>query len=83
MSGMRHSSSEDEDRSTTRTFSEGPPCSNIGENGRCEQISNGDPGGGGDQDGTGGGDEPPLSEEEPSLEGERTRLVPLLSSIVG
>jgi hypothetical protein len=28
---MRHSSFEDEDRSTTRTFSEGLPCSNTDE----------------------------------------------------
>jgi hypothetical protein len=81
--GMRPSSSEDEDRSTTRTFSEGPPCSNTGERGRHKEISDKDPGGGGDPDGADGGVEPPLGEEEPSLEGEQARLVPLLSSIVG
>jgi hypothetical protein len=77
MSEMRPSSSEDENISTTRTFSEEPPCSNTSECGRCEEISDGDPGGGGDPDGTGGGVEPSLGEEEPSLEGERARLVPL------
>jgi hypothetical protein len=83
MPGMRPSSSEDEDRSTTRTFSEGPPCSNTGEHGQREEISDGDPSGGGDPDGTNGGVEPPLGEEEPSLEGERARLVPLFYSIIG
>jgi hypothetical protein len=82
VSRMRPSSSEDEDRSTTGTFSKGSPCSNIDEQGRREEISDGDPGGGGDPDSAGGGIEPPLSEEEPSLEGERERLFPFLSSIV-
>jgi hypothetical protein len=49
---MRHSSSNDEDRSTTGTFSEGPPCSNTGEQGQREEIFDGDPGGGGDRDNT-------------------------------
>jgi hypothetical protein len=79
---MRPSSSEDEDRTTTGTFSKGPPCSNTGEQGRHEEISNGDPGGGGDPDSADGGVELPLDEEKPSLEGERECLVPLLSSIV-
>jgi hypothetical protein len=79
---MRPSSSEDEDRSTTGTFSEGPPCSNTDEQGRREEISDGDPGGGGDPDSTGGGVEPPLGEEEPSLAEEQEHLFPLLSSIV-
>jgi hypothetical protein len=79
---MRHSSSEDEDRSTTGTFSEGPPCSNTGERGWREEISNWDPGGGGDPDSASGGVEPPLGKEEPSLEGERERLVSLLSFIM-
>jgi hypothetical protein len=83
MSGMIPSSSEDEDKSTTGTFSEGPPCSNTGERGRHEEISDGDAGGDGDPDGVSGGIEPPLGEEEPSLEGERACLVPLLCSIVG
>jgi hypothetical protein len=79
---MRLSSSEDEDRSTTRTFSEGPSYSNTGEQGRHEEISNGDPGGGGDPDSIDSGVEPPLSDVEPSLEGEQERLVLLLFSIV-
>jgi hypothetical protein len=70
VSGMRPSSSEDEDRSTTGTFSEGLSCSNTGEQGWCEEISDGDPGGGGDQHSTNGGIDLPLSEKEPSLEGE-------------
>jgi hypothetical protein len=79
---MRPFSSEDEDRSTTGTFSEGSPCSNTSEQGHHEEISNGDSGGGGDPDNTDGGIEPPLDEEDPSLDGERERFVPLLSSIV-
>jgi hypothetical protein len=82
VSGMRPSSSEDEDRSTTRTFSQGPSFSNTGEQGRREEISDGDPSGGGDPDSTDSGIEPLLGEEEPSLEGERECLIPLLSSIV-
>jgi hypothetical protein len=82
VSGRRPSSSEEEDRSTTRTFSYGLPCSNIVEQGQREKISDGDPSGGGDPDSAGGGVKPPLGDEEPSLEGERDRLVPLLSSIV-
>jgi hypothetical protein len=82
VSRMRPSSSEDEDRSTDGTFSERPPYSNTGEQGRRKKISNRVLGGGGDPDNTGGGVEPPLGEEEPSLEGDREHLVPLLSSIV-
>jgi hypothetical protein len=59
---MRHSSSEDEDRYTTGTFSEGPPCSSISEQGRREKISNGDPGGGRDLEITDGGVGSPLDE---------------------
>jgi hypothetical protein len=62
---------------------EGPPCSNTGEQGQCEETSEGDPGGGGDPDGTGGGALVLLGGELPSTEGERSRLRPLLSSIVG
>jgi hypothetical protein len=70
VSGMIPSSFKDEDRSTTRTFSEGLPCSNTDEQGWHEEISDGDPGDGGDPDSVGGGVEPPLGDEEPSLEGE-------------
>jgi hypothetical protein len=67
VSRMRPSSSEDEDRSTTGTILEGPPCSNTGAQGWCVEISDGDPCGGGDPTGAGGGVEPPLGDEEPSL----------------
>jgi hypothetical protein len=82
VSGIIPSSSNDEDRSTIGIFSEGPPYSNTGEQGRREEISDGDPNGNEDPDGTDSGVEPPLGDEEPSLEGERERLVPILSSIV-
>jgi hypothetical protein len=42
-----------------------------------------DPGGDGDPDGADGGFLMSLGDGIPSLEGERERLVPLLSSIVG
>jgi hypothetical protein len=82
VSRMRPSSSKDEEISTTGTFSEGAPCSSTGKQGRHEEISNGDLGGGGDLDDAGGGVEPPLGDEELSLQGERECLVPLLSSIM-
>jgi hypothetical protein len=82
VSGMRPFSSEDEDRSTIGTISKGPPCSNTGEQGQREEISDGGPSGGEDLDGAGEGVEPPLGDEEPSLEGEQEHLVPLLFSIV-
>jgi hypothetical protein len=56
--------------------------SKIGEQGQHEKISNGDPGGGGDPDGT-GGVLVSLGDGLPSLEGERERLMHLLSSIIG
>jgi hypothetical protein len=80
---MRSSSSEDEDISITRAFPEGPHCSNTGEQGRREEISDGDPGGGRDPDDTDGGVLVSLGDGIPSLEGEREPLMPLLSSIVG
>jgi hypothetical protein len=63
--------------------SQRPPCSNTNEQGRREEISNGDPGGGGDPDGTGGVVLVSLDDGLSSLEGERQCLVPLLSSIIG
>jgi hypothetical protein len=36
---MKSSSSEDEERSITGTFPEGPPCSNTSERGRREETS--------------------------------------------
>jgi hypothetical protein len=76
---MRPSSSEDEDRSTTGAFSEGPPCSCTDEQWRCEKTSGGDLIGGGDPEDVDGGTL--LGDGLPS-EGERERLVSLLSSIV-
>jgi hypothetical protein len=61
---------------------EGPPCSNTGERGRREEITDADPNGSGGQDSASGGVEPPLDEEEPSFKREHERLGPLLSSIV-
>jgi hypothetical protein len=62
---------------------EGPAYSNNGEHGRWEETFDGDPGGGGDPDGTGGGVLVSLGAGLPSIEGERERLVPPLSSIEG
>jgi hypothetical protein len=45
---MRHSSFEDEERSTTGAFPKEPPYSNTGECGRREETSDGDPSGSGD-----------------------------------
>jgi hypothetical protein len=79
---MRPSSSKNEERSTIGAFSKGPSCLNTGEQWRHEETSNRDPSGGEDLDDVGGGVETLLGEDEPSFEGERGRLVPLLSSIV-
>jgi hypothetical protein len=63
-------------------FPERPPCSNTGEQGRCEEISDEDPGGGGgDPDGADDGVLESLGEGLPSAKGECGRIVPLLSSI--
>jgi hypothetical protein len=75
--------SEDKERSIIRAFLKELPYSNTGEQGRCEEISNRDPGGGGDTDGTGGGVLASLGEGLPSGEGEQSRLMPLWSSIDG
>jgi hypothetical protein len=80
---MRSSSSEDEDRSIIGAFPEGAPCLNTGKQGRREEISDGDPGGGRDLDGAGRGVLASLGEGLSSAEGERECLVPLLSSIGG
>jgi hypothetical protein len=73
-------SSSYEERSTTGILSDGAPCSKTGEQWQREETSGGDPGGGDDPDGADGGVETLLGEEDPSLEGERGLLVPLLSS---
>jgi hypothetical protein len=82
MSRMRSSSSEEEERSTTEIFLEGPPCSRTSWQGWREETSEWDPGGGGDPDVTGSGVETLLGGEEPSLKGEQELLLSLLSSIV-
>jgi hypothetical protein len=61
----------------------GPPYSNTDEQGWHEEISDRDPGAGGDLDDTGGGVLVSLGEGLPSVEGECELLVPLLSSIDG
>jgi hypothetical protein len=53
------------------------------EQGRCDEATDGDPGGGGDSDGVGGGVLASPGKGLLSVEGERSRLVPLLSSIGG
>jgi hypothetical protein len=83
VSTMKFCSSEEKERSIIGAFSEEPPCSNTSEQGQCEEISDGDPGGGGDPDGGGGGVLASLGEGLPSGEGERSRLIPLWSSIDG
>jgi hypothetical protein len=80
---MRSSSSEDEDRSITEAFPEGPPSMNTDERGRHEETSDKDPGAGRDPDGTSSGVLSSLGDGLPSLEGEQACLVPLFSSIVG
>jgi hypothetical protein len=77
------SSSEDEDRSITRAFPLILPCSNTGEQGLHEEISDGDSGGGGDPNGVGGEVLTSLDEGFPSTEGEREHFMHLLSSISG
>jgi hypothetical protein len=63
-------SSPSEERSTTGTFSEGPPCSKTGEQWWCKETSDGDPGGGGDPNSADVGVETLVGEEDSSLEGE-------------
>jgi hypothetical protein len=59
------------------------PCSNTGEQGRCDETTDGDPGGGGDPDDAGGGVSAASGKGLPSTEGERSRLMPLLFSNSG
>jgi hypothetical protein len=65
---MKFSSSEDKAMSIIGTFPEEPPYSNTGEQGRHDEISDGDPSGGGDPDVDGGGVLASLDEELPSTE---------------
>jgi hypothetical protein len=78
---MGFSSSEDEERSTTGAFPEDPLCSHTGEREQHGETSGGDVSGGDDPEDAGGGVLAPSGDGLPSLEGERVRLVPLLSSI--
>jgi hypothetical protein len=80
MSGIRSSSFDE--RTTTGILSEGPPYSKIGEQWWRKETSDGDSIGGRDPDGTDSAVKTLLGGGEFSLEGERGRLVPLLSSIV-
>jgi hypothetical protein len=80
---MIFSSSKDKERSTTRAFTEDPPCTHTYERGQREETSDGDFSGRSDSVGADGGVLAPLGDGLPSLEGERARLVPLLFSIDG
>jgi hypothetical protein len=54
---------------------------NTSEQGQRDEATDGDPCGGGDPDGTGGGVSASSGKGYPSTKEERSRLVPLLSSI--
>jgi hypothetical protein len=82
-SSSREVSTTGEEGPLTGVVPEALPCSNIGEQRRRDETSDGDPGGGGDPDGAGGGVFASSGREFPSVEGERSRLTPLLSSIGG
>jgi hypothetical protein len=75
-------SSASEDGSTTGILSKSLSCSYVGDGGRQDETSGGEPSDGGDPDGDGGGVEALPSKEEDPLEPERECLVSLLSSIV-
>jgi hypothetical protein len=83
VSAMKFSSSEDKERPIIGAFPEEPSCSKTGEQGRREEISDGDPGGGGDLDGVDRRVLVSLGEGFPSGDGERSRLMSLWSSIDG
>jgi hypothetical protein len=72
-----------EEGSSIGVFPEALPCSNTNELGRRDETTDRDPGGGGEPDGTGGGVSASSSKGLPSMEGEHSRLMPLLSSIGG
>jgi hypothetical protein len=72
-----------EEKPLTGVAPEAPPCSNTEEQWRRDETSDGDPGGGGDPDGTGIGDFASSSRGLPSAEGGRSRLMPFLPSIGG
>jgi hypothetical protein len=72
-----------EEWSSIGIFSEALPCSNTSEQGRRNEATDGDPGGGGDLDDVGGGVSVSSGKGLPPAEGECSCLVPLLSSIGG
>jgi hypothetical protein len=71
------------DRSPEPSQSPPPHCLNTGEQGQHEEISDGDPGDGGDSNGADEGVLASLGEGLPSAEAEHECLVSLLSSIDG
>jgi hypothetical protein len=79
----REVSAMSEEGSSIGIFLEALPCSNTSEQGPRDEATDGDPSGGGDPDGAGGGVSMSPSNGLPSMEGERSRLVPLLFSIGG
>jgi hypothetical protein len=82
-SASREVSTMNEEGSIISVFLEALPCSNTDEQGRRDETSDGDPDGGGDPDGVGDGVLTSLGRGLPSVEGERSRLMPLLSFIGG
>jgi hypothetical protein len=72
-----------EEGSIIGVFSEVLPCSNTSEQGRRDKTTDEDPSGGGDPDGASGGVSALSGKGLPSVEGERSHLLPLLSSIGG
>jgi hypothetical protein len=72
-----------EEGSSIRIFLEALPCSNTSEQGWHDEATNGDLGGGGDPDDAGGGVSSSSGKGLPPMEGEHSRLMPLLSSIGG
>jgi hypothetical protein len=82
-SSLREVSTMNEEGSSIGVFSEALPCSNTSEQGWRDETTDGDPGGCGEPDGTSGGVSTSSGKGLPSTEGERSLLMPLLSSIGG
>jgi hypothetical protein len=79
----REVSTMNEEGSIIGVFPEAMPCSNTGEQGRRDKTTDGDLSGGGDSDGADGEVSTSSGKGLPPAEGERSRLVPLWSSIGG